>query len=238
MNGCFHRHIFSYYFIFPWFISVDVRKQCSWVSWISKEALIQTRSCWHWATDVVFIWERDRDWGGFSTASHIHWFPLSETCHRPGPASSKNHHPAIIYGAFKVIILRVCTKHTRLRGLRVFIVPVNRFVLNGLNGKAHFSKRCHTHTSCYVVIVLTCKVPFSLMSEWAYATQGMTRRRRAPAREAEAKHDATSKQNLDINTFWLSLESDDDLSCASHQHWERLQCTAVCALHLFDTLTQ
>lgn len=41
-----------------------------------------------------------------------------------------------------------------------------------LQQKCTFQQKVsHTHTSCYVVIVLTCKVPFLFMSELAYATQ-------------------------------------------------------------------
>lgn len=57
-----------------------------------------------------------------------------------------------------------CIKH-----LIMFIVPVcSEWHLQ----KCTFQQKVsHTHTSCYVVKVLTCKVPFSFMSELAYATQ-------------------------------------------------------------------
>lgn len=65
--------------------------------------------------------------------------------------------------AFKVI--------TELWGLYIFIVHVDWFALNGSGVKACFSKRSLPSTPCYMFIVLTCKVPFLFMSEWAYATQ-------------------------------------------------------------------
>lgn len=116
-----------------------------------------------------------------------------------------------------------------------------------LYGKCTFQhKVSHTPTSSYGVIVLTCKVPSLFMSELAYATQ-----RTPPNTEwipvsarlqfkGELKLsnwciDMTSGQT---SRSQLSLEGDDDRRCASHQHRERLQCTAVCTPHPFDMSAQ
>lgn len=238
-----------------WF-SVEETKQLSVLNQRHIHVGTISRESWMWWR-AVFIWEQDRDWRGLSTVSHIHLFPFevrhtTKTYVRAGTATRKkcwlkasscNH---LWSRAFKVIImLCVSTKQAGLWGLR-FIVHVNWFVLNGSNGKARFSRRCHTHTSCYVVIVLSCKVPFLFMSERAYATQSTPHAEWTAASvsaHGEQKwrsctDTVTSEQTSTSTHRWVSLESDDDLSCASHQHWERLQCTAVCAPHPFDTLTQ
>lgn len=77
--------------------------------------------------------------------------------------------------AFQIITEVLLENKTDWEDVKLFL---NHYrVCSGFNWKAHVSKRCHTRASCYVSIVLTCKVTFLFISEWAYAAQ------RTPHRE-------------------------------------------------------
>ena len=145
--------------------------------------------------------------------------------------------------AFKVITEGFLQNKPSCEGF-IFLLSTSTGLFQWLPPKSTFQQKVSHPYIFYVFVVLTCKVPFLFMSERAYATQ------RAPhtavispwvctlsgSKVVVLMHWHDIKANL--NAPWLSLESDDDLSSASHQQWERLQCTAVWGLHPFDMLTQ
>lgn len=145
--------------------------------------------------------------------------------------------------AFKVITEGFLQNKPSCEGF-IFLLSTSTGLFWWLLRKSTFQQKASHPYILDVFVVLTCKVPFLFMSEWAYATQraphaGMTSLWACAVNRSKVvvlMHWHDIKANL--NTPWLSLESDDDLSSASHQQWERLQCTAVCGLHPFDMLTQ